>query len=78
VRIVPQHTVKELFKLQMIDRSTIAINIEPDIEFELEDAKCVSEAIDALADGKKLYHLLIFGDRTVPSREARHFFINGI
>ena len=60
----------------MIDQSTIAINIESDIEFELEDAKRVVQSIQALANEKKLYHLLIFGDRTVPSREARQYFIS--
>ncbi len=57
----------------MIDQHTIAINIDADTEFELDDAKRVYKAIEAEASEQKLYHLIIFGDRTVPTREARHF-----
>ena len=74
MRKAPHETAKDIFKLEMIESNTIAINIEADREFELEHAKCIYEAIQTYAEGKKLYHLFIFGDRTVPTREARHFF----
>lgn len=48
----------------------------PDTEFGLSEAKRVYAAIDQLAKGKKLYHLFIFCDCTVPNREARNFFMS--
>lgn len=73
LRKAPQHPIKEIFKLQLIDQHTIAVNIDSDTEFELEDAKRVHTAIQEEVNERKLYHLILFGDRTVPTREARQF-----
>lgn len=66
----------DVFQIQLIDECTVAIKVDHDVEFEIDDAKRVCDAVQQLSKGEKLYHLIIFGERTVPSPEARQFLIS--
>lgn len=60
-------------KITLLDELTIETRIEKDIEFNLQDAIRTNDAIEEIGNGRKLFHLTIYGDRTVPSKEARSF-----
>ena len=68
----------DISTITLLDTSTVEISIEKDQEFELDDAIHVTNAIGEIGGDQKLYYLTIFGERTIPSKEARDFWISEI
>ncbi|MDG1333544.1 MAG: hypothetical protein P8P74_14505 [Crocinitomicaceae bacterium] len=60
----------------LIDNSTIEIHIDQDIEFELEHAIQLNDKIYEIGGNRKFYQLTIFGNRSVPTKEARSYSIS--
>ena len=54
----------------------IEIHINKDIEFELEHAIQLNDKIYDIGGNQQFYQLTIYGNRTVPSKEARTYFIS--
>lgn len=57
----------------LVDHEMIETRIKKDIEFGLEDAKRNRDFVQEIGQGKKWLHLTVFGERSVPSKEARNF-----
>lgn len=70
--------LNNISEVTLIDESTVEIRIDKDIEFELKDAIHINEIVDEIGKGEKLYYLTIYGDRTVPSKEARNYAISNL
>lgn len=62
----------------LIDTTTVEIRIDQDIDFELDDAIRTNEIVQKIGASRILYHLTIFGNRTVPSKQARTYSISEI
>ena len=62
--------------ITLIDNSTLEVHIDQDIEFELKDAVQLNDRIYEIGENRKLYQLTVYGDRTVPSKEARTYSIS--
>ena len=60
----------------MIDELTAEITIGKDQEYELDDAILTTQSVGEIGKGRQLFYLTIFGDRTVPSRDARNYCIS--
>lgn len=63
-------------QVTLVDDALLETRIEKDHEFELKDAQQMVETVQRIGKSRKFLHLTIFGDRTVPSKEARRFSIS--
>lgn len=63
-------------RVTLRDDAILETCIEKDQEFELEDAQEVLNTVKKIGQSNKFLHLTIFGNRTVPSKEARKFSIS--
>lgn len=64
--------------IKLLNETTVEINIKKDQEYELRDAIDMTKSIGILGEGAQLYYLTIYGDRTVPTKEARDYSISKI
>ncbi|MFK7783641.1 MAG: hypothetical protein AB8B56_00925 [Crocinitomicaceae bacterium] len=64
------------FSICLADNSTLEVYIDHDLEFELEHAIQLNDKIYEIGSNEKYYQLTIYGDRTVPSKEARTYSIS--
>jgi len=62
--------------VSLVDDSTIEIRIDKDVEFELAHAIELNDKVGEIGGNRKLFHLTIFGNRSVPSQEARTYSIS--
>lgn len=65
--------MNDISRVTLLDKTIVEINIQNDIEFELDDAICTTNFVEAITCGNKCYHLTVFGERTIPSKEARAY-----
>lgn len=70
--------LNDISRVTLFDDALIEIKIQKDIEFELDDAIRTTNAVEQITQGRRLLHLTIFGERTVPTKEARSFYISEI
>ncbi|PIE86769.1 MAG: hypothetical protein CSA03_03785 [Bacteroidetes bacterium] len=63
-------------QVTLIDNAMVETRIEKDREFELKDAQQMVDTVQTIGNSRKFLHLTIFGERTVPSKEARQFSIS--
>lgn len=68
--------LNDISEVKLIDDFTVEIRIAKDIEFELDDAIHINEIVQEIGKGERLFHLTIYGDRTVPTKEARSYSIS--
>lgn len=68
--------LNDISEVYLLDEATIEVRIKNDIEFELDDAVHINEHIQEVGESQKLFQLTIFGNRTVPSKEARSYSIS--
>jgi hypothetical protein len=62
-----------IFQCQLRDFDILEVTINQDESFEIEDARELFETAGVIGEGKKFKNLIIVGDRTIPSAEARSF-----
>lgn len=68
----------EISSITLLDHCTVEIRVEKDQEIDLETAISITNSIGELGNGRRLFYLTVFGERTVPSKQARDFFISEI
>lgn len=62
--------------ITLLDETTVEIKIKKDQEYELDDAIYATNSIEILGKGEQLFYLTIYGDRTIPTKEARDYCIS--
>ncbi len=68
--------LNDISAITLLNESTVEIRIQKDEEYELEDAIRTTKSIEQIGQGRQLLYLTIYGDRTVPSKEARNYCIS--
>lgn len=68
--------LNNLSTVRLVNNDTAEIRIQGDVEYELNDALETTSSVEQLGGGEKLFYLTIFGDRTIPSPEARNYCIS--
>lgn len=68
----------DISSITLLDHITVEIRIEKDQELELADAIHATNSVGELGEGRRLFHLTLFGDRTIPTKEARDFCISDV
>lgn len=68
--------LNDISAITLLNESTAEIRIQKDEEYELEDAIRTTQTVEQIGRGRQLMHLTIYGDRTVPTKEARNYCIS--
>ena len=65
--------LNDISAITLLNEITAEIRIQKDEDYELEDAICTTQSVEQIGRGRQLFYLTIYGDRTVPSTEARNY-----
>ena len=65
-------------EISLLSESIAQIRVQKDEEYDLTDAISTTESVGLIGQGRQLLYLTIYGDRTVPSKEARNYCISEI
>jgi hypothetical protein len=68
--------LNSIFSVTLTDSSTLEVQIDKDIEFELDHAIQLNDRIRDISEREKYFQLTVYGSRTVPSKEARNFALS--
>ena len=70
--------LNDISAVTLLNESTAEIRIQKDEEYDLQDAILTTESVEKIGRGRQLYYLTIYGDRTVPTKEARNYCISAL